>query len=71
MKLKVRPKSRLVSSPIEPSFTSARRRLAPMIADEADELGKLRLVGDMMRDNPERALALLAALDEGFNEGLT
>ena len=50
---------------------AGRSRLAPMIADEADELGKLRLVGDMMRGDPERALALLAALDEGFNEGLT
>lgn len=50
---------------------AGRSRLAAMIADEADESGDLRLVGDMMRDNPERALALLAALEEGFNEGLT
>lgn len=41
-------------------------RLARIIADEADEAGQLRLVGDMMRDDPERALGLLAALEDGF-----
>lgn len=41
-------------------------RLARIIADEADEAGQLRLVGDMMRDDPERALTLLAALEDGF-----
>ena len=45
---------------------AGQKRLAPMIADEADESGNLHLVGDMMRDNPERVLTLLAALEEGF-----
>lgn len=43
-----------------------RERLARIIADEADEAGQLRLVGDMMRNDPERALELLAALEDGF-----
>jgi len=46
--------------------SNGRERLARIIADEADEGGQLRLAGDMMRDNQERALALLAALEEGF-----
>ncbi len=44
-------------------------RLARLIADETDEQGKLRLAGDMMRDNPERALELLAAVEDGFIDG--
>lgn len=48
-----------------------RERLARIIADEADEAGQLRLVGDMTRDDPDRALVLLAALEDGFNEGST
>lgn len=47
---------------------TGRERLARIIADEADESGQLRLAGDMMRDDPDRALALLAALDDGFGE---
>lgn len=43
-----------------------RERLARIIADEADEAGQLRLVGDMMRDDPDRALELLVALEDGF-----
>jgi len=46
-------------------------RLARIIADEADEAGQLRLVGDMMRDDPDRALVLLSALEDGFNESST
>lgn len=46
--------------------SNGRERLARIIADEADEGGQLRLAVDMMRDNQERALALLAALEEGF-----
>ena len=41
-------------------------RLARIIANEADEQGQLRLVGEMMRNDPERALVLLAALEDGF-----
>lgn len=48
---------------------TGRERLARIIADEADEAGQLRLVGDMMRDDPDRALALLAALEDGFIGG--
>lgn len=48
-----------------------RERLARVIADEADEEGQLQLAGEMMRDNQERALELLAALENGFNEGST
>lgn len=43
-----------------------RERLARIIAKEADKMGKLHLAGDMMSDDPERALVLLAALEEGF-----
>ena len=43
-----------------------RERLARMIADEADEQGQLHLAGDMMRNDPGRALELLAALEDGF-----
>lgn len=43
-----------------------RERLAGIIADEANNQGQLRLAGEMMRDNEERALALLAALENGF-----
>ena len=43
-----------------------RERLARMIAEEADEQGQLRLAGDMMRNDPGRALELLAALEDGF-----
>lgn len=44
-------------------------RLARIIADEADEAGQLRLVGDMTRNDPDRALELLAALEDGFVGG--
>jgi len=47
---------------------TGRQWLARIIADEADDAGQLRLVGDMMRDDPDRALVLLAALKEGFHE---
>lgn len=50
---------------------AGRERLARLIADEADEQGQLRLAGDMMRDDPERALELLAALEYGFTKTLT
>ena len=43
-----------------------RERLAGTIAGEADNEGQLRLAGEMMRENEERALALLAALKNGF-----
>jgi predicted nucleotidyltransferase len=46
--------------------SAGRARLAALIANEADENGQLRLAGEMMRDNPERALALLGALEDGF-----
>jgi len=42
------------------------RRLARVIANEADDEGQLQLAGEMMRDNQERALELLAALEDGF-----
>lgn len=45
---------------------AGRDRLGRLIADEADEQGQLRLAGDMMRTDPERALELLAALEDGF-----
>lgn len=45
---------------------AGRERLARLIADEADARGQLRLAGDMMRDDPERALELLAALGRGL-----
>jgi predicted nucleotidyltransferase len=48
-----------------------RERLAGLIADEADHEGQLRLAGEMMRNNAERALALLAALEDGFVGGET
>lgn len=41
-------------------------RIARFMADEADEEGQLRLAGEMMRDNEERALQLLAAMEDGF-----
>ena len=41
-------------------------RLVKIIADEADEHGQLRLAGEMMRENPERAIRLLGALEQGF-----
>ena len=50
---------------------NGRERLARIIADEADEMGQLRLAGDMMRRDPDRALALLGALKEGFTDGST
>jgi predicted nucleotidyltransferase len=46
--------------------SNGRERLARVIAEEADEDGQLRLAGEMMRDNQERALELLAALEDGF-----
>lgn len=45
---------------------TGRARLAQLIAEETDEQGQLRLAGDMMRGDPERALELLAALESGF-----
>lgn len=48
-----------------------RERLAQLIAEEANEQGQLRLAGDMMRADPERALELLAALEKGFADGST
>lgn len=45
------------------------QRLARIMAEEADETGQLRLVGDMMRGDPDRALQLLAALEDGFIGG--
>ena len=45
---------------------AGRARLARLIADEADEQGSLRLAGEMMRNDPERALELLTALARGF-----
>jgi hypothetical protein len=51
--------------------SAGQARLIRIIADEADEGGQLRLAGNMMRDSPERALALLARLEEGFDEGST
>jgi predicted nucleotidyltransferase len=46
--------------------TRGRERLAGIIAAEADSEGQLRLAGEMMRGSEERALALLAALEDGF-----
>jgi len=45
---------------------AGRERLAHLIANEADEQGQLHLAGEMMRNDPERALELLAALEDGF-----
>lgn len=45
---------------------TGRERLARILADEADETGQLRLVGNMMRNDPDRALTLLGAVEEGF-----
>ena len=50
---------------------NGRERLARIIADETDKDGQLKLAGDMMRDDSDRAHFLLAALEEGFNEGST
>ena len=41
-------------------------RLAAIIAEQADSDGQLQLAGEMMRNNEERALQLLAALEDGF-----
>lgn len=49
---------------------AGRERLARLIANETDEQGQLRLVGEMMRDDPDRALEFLAALEDGFAEEL-
>jgi predicted nucleotidyltransferase len=43
-------------------------RVAAVIAEQADRDGELRLAGEMMRDNEERALQLLSALEDGFTE---
>lgn len=43
-----------------------RQQLVQTIASEADSDGQLRLAGEMMQGNEERALALLAALRNGF-----
>lgn len=43
----------------------AHEQVAVMLAEEADERGALRLAGDL-RMEPERALRLLAALEDGF-----
>jgi len=40
-------------------------RIAAMLAEEAGEHGGLRLVGDL-RMEPERALKLVSALEDGF-----
>lgn len=45
---------------------AGRQRLAQLIAEEADGQGQLRLAGEMMRNDPERALELLTALESGF-----
>ncbi len=45
---------------------AGRERLARLIAGEADEQGQLGLAGEMMRNDVERALELLAALEDGF-----
>jgi len=47
---------------------NGRERLARIIANETDNGGQLKLAGDMMRDDTDRAHFLLAALEEGFNE---
>ncbi len=49
---------------------AGRERLTRLIANETDEQGQLHLVGEMMRDDPDRALELLAALENGFAEEL-
>lgn len=46
--------------------SAGRTQMAILIGDEADENGQLRLAGEMIRDEPERALALLEALEDGF-----
>ncbi len=46
--------------------SNGRERMARIIANETDEAGQLRLAADMMRDDHERALALLVALEVGF-----
>lgn len=50
---------------------AGKERLAGIIADETDEAGQLRLVSDLMRDDPDRALVLLGALQNGFNDRST
>jgi predicted nucleotidyltransferase len=45
---------------------SGHRKLATLIAKETDEQGQLQLAGEMMRDDPERAVQLLHALEKGF-----
>ena len=50
---------------------NGQERLARIIANETDKGGQLKLAGDMMRDDTDRAHFLLAALEEGFNEGST
>lgn len=45
---------------------SGRRQIAALLAEEADPRGTLRLAGDLRMD-PERALRLIGALNEGFN----
>lgn len=49
---------------------AGRERVARLIANETDEQGQLRLVGEMMRDDPDRALEFLTALEHGFAEEL-
>jgi hypothetical protein len=43
-------------------------RVGRMLAEEADDGGMLKLVGDLRMD-PDRALRLLGALKEGFAAG--
>jgi predicted nucleotidyltransferase len=50
---------------------NGQERLARIIANETDKGGQLKLAGDMMRDDTDRAHFLLAALEEGFSEGST
>jgi predicted nucleotidyltransferase len=45
---------------------SGHERIARIIADEADENGQLRLVGDIRAVEPERALQILRALEDGL-----
>lgn len=45
-----------------------RERIAAIIAEQADRDGPLQLAGEMMRENEERALQLLSALEDGFME---
>jgi predicted nucleotidyltransferase len=49
--------------------TAGHERLATIIANETDPTGQLHLAGEMMRDNLERALELLKALEDGFIGG--